>query len=186
MMPFIPKSIVLLIFQYIPQTVWCINKYEAHKIQIAKKKWEQWSTRFQTIIFLRRHEEFPDHAYIFKEATQILIEALSLCTNPVYCHALHACHILERAIFLNTFYIQSNFFVPSKIDICKYTCLKQELNMYLVKNKKITWDERAMDRLNNMYPPWRTLPKYEEISTYRKMKWNTIHNELKEVTIMQM
>ena len=114
-MPYIPKPIVLLIFQYIPLTVWCINKSQAHKIQIAKKKWEQLSTRFQTIIFLRRHEEFPDHAYIFNEATTILSEALSLCTSPVYCHALHACHILERAIFLNTFYIQSNFLYQIKL-----------------------------------------------------------------------
>ena len=182
----IPKSIVLLIFQYIPQTVWCLNKSQVLKIQIIKKKWEQLSTRFQSIIFLRRYKEFPDHAYIFQEATNILSEALSLCTSPVYCHALHACHILERSIFLNTFYVQSNFLEPNKIDICKYTYFKQELNIYLRKNKKITWEERAIDRLNNMYPPWRTLPKYEAISTYRKLKWHKIHNELKEKTIMQM
>ena len=64
----IPKSIVLLIFQYIPQTVWCLNKSQVLKIQTIKKKWEQLSTRFQSIIFLRRYKEFPDHAYIFQEA----------------------------------------------------------------------------------------------------------------------
>ena len=185
-MPFIPKCIVFLIFQYIPQSVWCINKYEVYKIQLAKKKWEQLSIRFQTIIFLRRYKYFPDHVYIFKEATNILTEALNICTSPLYCHALHACHILERSIFLNTFYIQSNFFEPNKIDIKKYTYLRQELNMYLKINKHNTWEERSIDRLNNMYPPWNTLPKYETISTYKKMKWNRIHKELKEVTIMKI
>ena len=180
----LPVHIIRVIFDYVPESTWHINRYNASKIIRTREKWERLCFDFQRIIYLRRFRVYPNHTSLFEQATTILRKTMELCTLPLYCHPLLSCHIYERSIFLSTFYIQSNYFEP--IDISEYMTLQKDLKFYLMRHKKFIWDDRVMDRLNNMYPPWKTLPKYESVSTSRRMKWYKIHIELYSKTPLVM
>ena len=183
----LPGHILPLIFDFIPHVTWCLNRSRASKIVEIGKQWKQLSNDFQCILFSCKHELFPctrRQEHYFNEATRILGDALNLCSVPFHCHAFVACRLIERSIFLDSFYDFSKTLAilghnqntgTSTIDVSNYVRLQRELQEYLMEHKKRIWKKRVIDRLNNLYCTGR-LMKYK--TTIRWMKWCKIHREL--------
>ena len=175
----LPGPIVSLIFEYIPQETWCLDRQTASKIVETRQHWERLSSELQKVLFLRTIDECPNHEWLFGEAARILREALDLCTVPFRCHALIACHLIEKCMFLDSFYyirfrssvtIHSKYSKVRTLDIATYVDRQNELGIYLFCNKKSIWLDRVLDRSNNLYPRYRSLVKYESTSTLEKMR----------------
>ena len=175
----LPGPIVSLIFEYIPQETWCLDRQTASKIVETRQHWERLSSDLQKVLFLRTFNECPNHEWLFREAARILRKALDLCSVPFRCHALIACHLIEKCMFLDSFYyirFRSSVTIHSKrsevrtLDIATYVDRQNELGIYLFCNKKSIWQDRVMDRSNNLYPKYRSLVKYESTSTLENMR----------------
>ena len=142
-----PVHVIRIIFDFVPHETWCLNRFHASTIIKVGKQWEQLSHNFQCIIWKCTYSINPKHEHFFKEATQILREALNLCTIHFHCHGLIACHLMEQSIYLDSYYnphpkkgqikVYCKSLGPRTIDISTYLQLQKDLETYLMKKSNL-------------------------------------------------